>query len=141
MDKEYILSTVEKLLNNPEQLFILSTLTSEGYPDARLMGNICIKTIEEIYFTCQTGSRKIDELIENSKSSVHFTSDAVTVWLYGNATVTREESERRKIWNDKVLSIYHEGVDSPRLTVIQFVPKKIRFRKKTDSYVEFDLNN
>jgi general stress protein 26 len=97
------------------------------------------KTIKEIYFTCQTGSRKTDEMVKNSKSSVYFTSDLVTVWLYGDASVTRDEGVRKKIWNDNMLRIYTEGVDSPRLTIIRFVPKKIRIGEGMGGYGEFDL--
>ena len=140
MEKDAAISLIEKLMTNPEQTFILSTLTDDGYPDSRLMGNICQKSINEVYFTCQTGSRKTDELLNNPKSSVYFTVDnATTVWLYGDASVTREEGVRKKIWNDRMLRIYSDGVDSPRLTVIRFVPKKIRIREKMSAYVEFDL--
>ncbi|HEY5466951.1 MAG TPA: pyridoxamine 5'-phosphate oxidase family protein [Clostridia bacterium] len=138
-NRDAILSKVESMLNAPEQTFVLSTLTEDGYPDAGLMGNICDKSLTEIYFTCQVGTRKTDEILKNPKSSVYFTADAVTVWLYGDATVTTEETVRRKIWNSRVLRIYPEGVDSPRLAVIRFVPGKLRFREKSVGYIEFDL--
>jgi len=140
MDKETAVSIAEKLMKNPEQTFVLSTFTDDGYPDSRIMSNLCDKkTIKEIYFTCQTGSRKTDEMIKNSKSSVYFTLDTVTVWLYGDATVTRDEDVRKKIWNDGMLSIYTEGADSPRLTAIRFVPQKIRVGERMSGYSEFDL--
>lgn len=139
MDKHEILSTVERMLNDSDQLFVLSTLTQDGYPDSRIMGNLCDKSIHEIYFTCPTGTRKIDELAENPKASVYFNSGAVTVWLYGTATTTRDADARKKIWNDRVQSIYPEGVDSPRLNVVLFLPQKIRFRERTGEYIEFEL--
>ena len=139
MDKTTILTTVEKLLNKPDQTFILSTLTSDGYPDSRLMGNICEKSIEEVYFTCQTGSRKTIEIAQNAKCSVYFTCDTVTVWLYGEATVTTDADVRKKIWNDRMLRIYSAGVDSPNLTVIRFVPAKLRYREQMSGYIELDL--
>ena len=138
-DKDTIIAIIEKQFKHPEQQFVLSTMTADGFPDARLMGNICQKSMQEVYFTCQTGSRKTEEILHNSKSSVYFTFDGTTVWLYGHATVTRDESERSKIWNDRMLHIYKEGVDSPRLTVIKIVPTKIRFRAKTTNYIEIDL--
>ena len=140
MEKDTAISLIEKLMANPDQTFILSTLTDDGYPDSRLMGNICQKTIKEVYFTCQTGSRKTDEILNNPKSSVYFTIDhKTTVWLYGDASVTREEGVRKKVWNDRMLQIYSDGVDSPRLTVIRFVPKKVRISERMTPYFEFDL--
>lgn len=139
MDKNEILSTVERLMNDPKQTFVLSTLTRDGYPDSRLMGNICEKTIREVYFTCRAGTRKIEEMVEDPKASVYFTSGPVTVWLYGTASATKDANARRKIWNDRMLSIYSEGVDSPQLTVICFLPQRIRFREKAGEYIEFEL--
>lgn len=126
-------------MNNPEQIFVLSTLTKDGYPDSRLMGNICDKTIETVYFTCKTGTRKIDEIAQNPKASLYFTLKDTTVWLYGTASITRDKDIREKIWNDRMLRIYSEGVDSPRLTVIIFKTKKIRYRENNGGYCEFDL--
>ncbi len=122
-------------------MFVLSTLTQDGFPDSRLMGNICEKSLAEVFFTCRTGTRKIEEMAENPKVSVYFTSGPVTVWLYGTATTTRDLNVRKKIWNDRMLSIYGEGVESPRLTVIRFLPQKIRFRGEAKEYIEFDLES
>lgn len=139
LDKINILSTVQTLLNNPSQTFVLSTVTADGYPDSRLMGNICDKSLQEVVFTCQTGTRKTEEIAANAKSSVYFFTDAVSIWLYGEATVTRDEEVRKRIWNDRMLRIYSNGVDSPNLTVILFVPGRIRYREGRNDYVEFDL--
>ncbi len=138
MDKTEILHEIDTLMENPEQLFVLSTLTADGYPDSRIMGNICNKTVDEMFFTCQTGTRKIEELQHNEKASVYFTSGGVTVWMYGTATTTRDEETRKRIWDDRMLQIY-EGPESPRLTVIELKLKRLRYRKGRDTYIEFDL--
>jgi general stress protein 26 len=139
MNKEAAVSLAEKLMKNPDQNFVLSTLTTDGYPDSRLMGNICDKSVKEIYFTCRKGTRKIEEIEKNAKASVYFTSGDITVWIYGDATVTRDEAERKKIWNDRMLRIYSAGVDSPELTVIRFLPKKLRICERPRGYDEFEL--
>jgi general stress protein 26 len=139
MNKEAAVSLAEKLMKNPDQNFVLSTLTTDGYPDSRLMGNICDKSVKEIYFTCRKGTRKIEEIEKNAKASVYFTSGDVTVWIYGDATVTRDEAERKKIWNDRMLRIYSAGVDSPELTVIRFLSKKLRICERPRGYDEFEL--
>ena len=139
MDKESIIKLIEERFKEPKQQFVLSTLTVDGYPDSRLMGNVCDKTIDEVYFTCQTGSRKLEELQNDAKASVYFTFAGTTVWLYGNASFTRDEAVRKKIWNERLLRIYPEGIDSPRLTVIRFATKKVRFSNKRNEYIEFDL--
>jgi general stress protein 26 len=141
LNKNEILSAIEKLLNDPEQNFVLSTLTADGYPDSRLMGNICDKSLQEIWFSCQTGTRKTDKIAANLKSSVYFTSDSITVWLYGEASVTRDEAIRHRVWNERMLRIYPNGADSPNLTIILFVPKKVRFRERPGDYLEFELQD
>ena len=138
MNQTEILHEIDTLMENPEQIFILSTLTADGYPDSRLMGNICRKTAGEMIFTCQTGTRKIEELQHNEKASVYFTSGDVTVWMYGTAAATRDEETRKRIWDDRMFRVY-EGPDSPRLTVIVLRTKRIRYRKGKDAYIEFDL--
>lgn len=139
MTKEDAIAAIEARFSDDGQQFILATLTDDGYPDARIMGNICEKTMQEVYFTCRAGTRKIGELIKNPKSSVYFTKDGQTFWLYGEASVTKDESVRRHIWNDRMLPIYSEGPDSPLLTVIRFIPKKVRCLSRTDGYTEFSL--
>lgn len=139
MNKDEIIAIIEKQFKDPDQTFVLSTLSLDGYPDSRLMGNICDKKINEVYFTCQTGSRKIDEIAGNQKSSVYFTFGPNTAWLYGDCITTRDQNERKKIWNDRMLRIYKNGPDSPNMTVIKFTAKKIRFRTDGLDYIEFDL--
>ncbi len=139
MEKSDILALAQRMLDDPKQTFILGTLTEDGYPDARLMGNICGKTLSEVYFTCPTGTRKIDELSGNPKSCLYFTSGEGTVWLYGEATATRDPAVRERVWDERMRGIYPEGPESPRLVIIRFVPERLRYRDRTSGYAEFDL--
>ena len=139
MDREALLCEMENRLKDPEQMFILSTLTSDGYPDARLMGNICGKTAREVFFTCRAGTRKIGEIAENPRSCVYFTCGDETFWLYGESSASAQRELRHGIWNERMRPVYPGGADSPDLTVIRFVPKKVRYRGKTGGYAEFSL--
>lgn len=139
MERDIILAKVDRLLKNPEQIFILSTLNDNGYPDARLMGNICGKTIHELYFSSRARTHKVGQIVQSSKSSVYFNAGNIIVWLYGDAFVTADESIRKRVWNNRMLLFYPDGVNSPELRIIRFVPQKIRYCENIGEYIEFDL--
>ncbi len=138
-ERKEIMTFIETQLNDPKQTFILSTLTADGYPDSRIMGNICDKSLDEVYFTCKKGTRKIEELAHNTRASVYFTFGEKTAWLYGEAVCTQDEKVRMQLWNDRMLPIYPNGAGSPELTIIKFTTKRIRFRSGRSDYVEFEV--
>lgn len=140
MEEQEARSAMQRSFDDPEQLFILSTLAADGYPDARLMGNICAKTLRCVYFTCRAGTRKIGEIGRDPRACVTFASGSGTFWLYGDAGTTTAPEVRRQIWDERMRSIYPQGPDSPNLTVVRFIPKRARVLEAPGSdYLEFDL--
>jgi general stress protein 26 len=142
MEKEQAIAVAEGMLQRVPTL-VLATIGENGFPDARTMRkNAMNKTLDTIYFTTQTGSRKTAELAKNSKVCVHYYESGekgnTCICLEGEAEVTRDKSVREKLWTEASLRVYPEGVDDPRFTVIIVKPRKLRIASGRDSF-EFTL--
>ncbi|NLM21926.1 MAG: pyridoxamine 5'-phosphate oxidase family protein [Peptococcaceae bacterium] len=142
MEKAQAIAIAEDMLQRVSTL-VLATIGENGFPSARTMRkNAMNKSLETIYFTTQTGSRKTKELAKNNKVSVHYYESGekghTCVFLEGEAQVTRDKSVREKLWTERSLRVYPEGVDDPRYTVIIVKPQKLRLAMGKDSF-EFSL--
>ncbi|MCR4434848.1 MAG: pyridoxamine 5'-phosphate oxidase family protein [Clostridiales bacterium] len=140
MEKLQAIAKAEELISKVRTL-VLATQGLDGYPSARIMMNAGNKSINPVYFTCQTGSRKTQEIQKNNKASVYYVAEdnSVNVWLEGEAEVTRDKALREKLWQDYSPHVYPEGVDDPRYTVVVFTPRRLRVSMARE-VSEFELN-
>ena len=142
MEKAQAIATAEEILQRVSTL-VLATIGENGFPNARTMRKHAMnKSLETIYFTTETGSRKTKELTNNNKVCVHYYETGekghMCIFLEGEALVTRDKSVREKLWTETSLRRYPQGVDDPNYTVIIEKPQKLRLAMGKDSF-EFSL--
>lgn len=141
MEKNEAIAKAEDLLKQVKTI-VLATQSEDGYPSPRIMmKNDKNTSVNTVYITTQTGSRKTKELEANSKTAVYYVAEdnSMNVWLTGEAIVTRDKEIREKLWTDYSPRVYPGGVDDPKYTVIVFTPKKLRVRTPGKEIFEYEL--
>ena len=120
---------VEKLIDEAAAILITS-IDEDGYPNTRAMLSIRKREgLKQLYFTTNTSSQKVKQLLNNPKSCVYIynASNYVGAMLIGTTEVLQDEMSRKLIWRAGDEIYYSKGVCDPDYCVLKFTTKKIRF--------------
>jgi general stress protein 26 len=140
MDKELIDKGLE--LIKKSSAAYLTSIDSEGFPSTRAMLNLKnSKQFPELdgfmkkyakkftlFFTTNTSSAKIKQLLSNPKVSVYY-CDTKT-WhgfmCQGNIEIVKDKKIKDAIWLDNWTMYYPEGKDSEDYTILKLEPSYIK---------------
>lgn len=122
-------ATVEKLIDNASTA-IITTIDEDGFPNTRAMLAVRKRVdLKHFYFTTNTSSQKVKQLLNNPKSCIYIydSSSFVGAMLIGNAEVLTDEESRKLIWQAGDEQYYSKGVNDPDYAVIKFTANKLRY--------------
>ena len=149
MDKSFINKGIE-LIKNAETAY-LTTIDSNGFPSTRAMLNL--KNSKQypllidfmtkydndltLFFTTNTSSAKIKQIIANAKVSVYY-CDTKT-WhgfmCQGLIEIVKDKAIKDAIWLDDWIMYYPEGKDSEDYTILKLKPSYVK------SYFQFNQSD
>lgn len=117
--------TILSIIRTAESV-ALSTIDSDGAPSTRAMLNLPDNTLEEIWFTTNTSSRKVEQIKKNSQGSAYFCLPMKWkgVLLKGTLTVVESLETKHEIWRPNWSIYYPIGVEDPDFTLLRLQPKK-----------------
>lgn len=124
-----IKEVVEKLIDDAASILI-TTIDEEGFPQTRAMLAIRKREgLNHLYFTTNTSSQKVKQLLNNPKSCVYIynAGNFIGAMLIGTTEVLQDEISRKLIWRTGDEIYYPKGVCDPDYCVLKFTPKKLRF--------------
>ncbi|MFH0733023.1 MAG: pyridoxamine 5'-phosphate oxidase family protein [bacterium] len=145
MNNLEVLKQGKELIEKADAVF-LTTIDVNGYPSTRAMLNLrnkkqfpgLISFFEkvkdtEIYFTTNTSSTKIKEILFDQNVSAYF-CDANS-WLgmmyQGKIEIVKDKNIKNAIWQDNWDMYYPGGKDSDDYAILKLEPKLIK------SYYQF----
>ena len=146
MDKSFINKGIE-LIKNAETAY-LTTIDSNGFPSTRamlnlknskqypLLANFMAKYDSDLtlFFTTNTSSAKIKQIIANEKVSVYY-CDPKT-WhgfmCQGLIEIIKDKAIKEAIWLDEWTMYYPEGKDSEDYAILKLKPSYVK------SYFQFN---
>ena len=120
----------------------LSTIDSDGFPSTRAMFNLInskqfpklvdfLSRYESdltLFFTTNTSSVKIKQIISNAKASVYY-CDPKT-WhgfmCQGEIEIVKDRNIKDAIWHEEWVMYYPEGKNSDDYTVLKLKPRYIK---------------
>ena len=128
MTKEQVIEFIKK-----RNVSFISTVDEDGFPAMRAMlqprkieGNI-------IWFSTNTSSNKVKELIKQPKSCVYFYCKGpyfyTGVLLRGTATVLQDQASKNMLWLQGDTMFYKQGVTDPDYCVLRFVAQDARVHR------------
>ncbi|MHC4641357.1 MAG: pyridoxamine 5'-phosphate oxidase family protein [Planctomycetota bacterium] len=138
MEEQEIRQVCLKLMETADAAY-LSTISDDGYPHTRMMGNLrneqqC-KVAKElfaghdedflIYMLTGHSSDKMRQIRANSKVSVYFCNAAEfhTLLLTGNAEEIDDPDLKKRIWQDEWKIHWPGGPEDPEFIMLKLLPE------------------
>lgn len=113
------------IIKTAESVF-LSTIDSDGAPVTRAMLNLPDNSLEKIWFTTNTSSRKVKQIQKNEQGSAYFCLPMKWkgVLLQGTVSVVESLEMKHQIWQPNWSIYYPIGVEDPDFTLLLLQPEK-----------------
>ncbi len=126
MDKTKIFQFISK-----QKTAFLASVNEQGYPVIRAM--LAPRRIEgnEMYFSTNTSSKKIQQFLANNKACVYFYERGrfkyQGVSITGEMTVCTDQETKKSIWQFGDTLYYKKGVTDPDYCVLKFTCKSAEY--------------
>ena len=126
MKKEKLFKFIKK-----QKTAFISSVDEKGYPVTRAM--LCPREIDgnDIYFSTNTSSKKVEQYLANNKACVYFYKRGrfkyQGVTIKGTMQVCTDQESKNKIWRigDKIF--YKQGVTDPDYCVLKFTAQEAEY--------------
>ncbi len=134
MTKEKIFEFIKK-----QKVAFISSVDGKGYPVTRAMLSPREIDGNDIYFSTNTSSKKVEQYLANNKACVYFYKKGILkyqgVTILGTMQVCTDQATKDKIWRfgDKIF--YKQGVTDPDYCVLKFTAQEAEY------YCDFKIEN
>ncbi|TYQ15872.1 UNVERIFIED_CONTAM: general stress protein 26 [Acetivibrio alkalicellulosi] len=125
MEKELGISKGLNLINR-STFAMLGSNGEEGYPNIKAMYRMENNGINEIWFSTNTSSKRVCQLLNNPKACVYFADleNFEGLMLVGKIEVLQDDKSRKRLWRDGCEKYYPLGVKDPDYSVLRFTAHK-----------------
>ena len=123
---EKAIAKVKELVGKAQSCFFRTAAATNGSSRARPMSVQQVDDAGNLWFLSADDSHKNEELSRNSSVQLYFQGSPHSgfLMLSGEASVSRDKTKIKELWEPIVKTWFTEGVDDPRITVIKFVPSE-----------------
>lgn len=121
MQKEEAIREALTLANRSE-IAMLGTNGDNGYPNIKAMIKMENEGLNRIWFSTNTSSKRVDQLVRNSKACVYFVDfkQWMGLMLVGDVELLQDMESRQRLWRDGNEKYYPLGVTDPDYSVLRF---------------------
>jgi general stress protein 26 len=140
MDKDFVKKGIE-LIKKADAAY-LTTIDTKGFPSTRAMFNLrngkqFPKLVDfmtqfdagfTLFFTTNTSSAKIKQIINNPKVSVYYCDTEIYhgFMCQGEIEILMDKSIKNTIWHDEWKMYYPDGKDSEDYTILRLEPSYVK---------------
>jgi len=120
---------------------LLGTNGEDGFPNIKAMMNAKHEGIRKIWFSTNTSSKRVQQLIRDNRACVYFVDekDFKGLMLTGTIQILNDLESRQMLWNDGDERYYPLGVEDPDYTVLCFRAQKGNYYHKLKN-ITFDID-
>ena len=124
MQKEEAINEALALANRSE-IAMLGTNGENGYPNIKAMIKMENEGLNTIWFSTNTSSKRVGQLVRNSKTCVYFVDfdQWSGLMLVGDVELLQDMESRQRLWRDGFEKYYPLGVTDPDYSVMRFTAK------------------
>lgn len=117
---------VKEVVGRAQSCFFCTERSSGESTGARPMSVQQVDDQGSLWFLSADDSHKNEELSANPTVTLYFQGSPHSDFLYlkGRATVSRDKEKIKELWKFVIKTWFTEGVDDPRITVIQVAPQE-----------------
>jgi general stress protein 26 len=101
---------------------MLGTNGDNGYPNIKAMIKMENEGLNRIWFSTNTSSKRVGQLVQNSKVCVYFVDfeQWKGLMLVGDVEVLQDAESRQRLWREGFEKYYPLGVTDPDYSVLRF---------------------
>ncbi len=112
-------------LANRSGIAMLGTNGDNAYPNIKAMIKAQNEGLNRIWFSTNTSSQRVSQLVRNSKACVYFVDleQWMGLMLVGEVEVLQDMESREHLWCDGMEKYYPLGVTDPDYCVLRFTPR------------------
>jgi general stress protein 26 len=109
-------------LASRSDIAMLGTNGDNGYPNIKAMIKMENEGLNRIWFSTNTSSKRVGQLIRNSKACVYFVDfeQWMGLILVGDVEVLQDMESRQRLWREGFERYYPLGVTDPDYSVLRF---------------------
>ena len=124
LDGSEAIGKIRELVEKAGTCFFCTNVAMGGSGGARPMSVQKIDQAGHLWFLSPSDSHKNRELVLTSAVTLYFQGSAHSDFLLlnGEATVSRDKEKIKELWEPILKTWFTEGIDDPRITVIEVVP-------------------
>ncbi len=122
---EDAIAKIRELVDKAQTCFFCTAETMEGSSGTRPMSVQQVDDAGHLWFLSANDSHKNEELQRDPNVTLYFQGSAHSDFLVlkGTASITRDKAKIKELWEPIVKTWFTEGVDDPRITALEFVPR------------------
>lgn len=115
---------VQELVKKAGTCFFCTSIETGKSFETRPMAPQTVDDNGDIWFLSAKDSHKNLELEENPKAQLLFQGGSYSSFLslYGSVRISQDKAKIEELWDPSIKTWFTEGVDDPRITVLQFTP-------------------
>jgi general stress protein 26 len=109
-------------LANRSGIAMLGTNGDKGYPNIKAMIKMENEGLNRIWFSTNTSSKRVSQLLRNSKTCVYFVDleQWMGLMLVGDVEVLQDIESKQRLWREGFEKYYPLGVTDPDYCVLRF---------------------
>lgn len=109
-------------LASRSSIVMLGTNGDNGYPNIKAMIKMENEGLNRIWFSTNTSSKRLGQLVRNSKACVYFVDfeQWMGLMLVGDVEVLQDRESRQRLWREGFEKYYPSGVTDPDYSVLRF---------------------
>jgi general stress protein 26 len=109
-------------LASRSDIAMLGTNGDNGYPNIKAMIKMENEGLNRIWFSTNTSSKRVGQLIRNSKACFYFVDfeQWMGLILVGDVEVLQDMESRQRLWREGFEKYYPLGVTDPDYSVLRF---------------------
>ncbi len=118
------ISKIQELIHKSPTCFFVTAEGIQGPHGARPMSVQKVDDAGNLWFLSADDSHKNLEVAADPAVKLYFQGSAHSDFLLinGKATISRDKTKIKELWEPIIKTWFTEGVDDPRITVIQVTP-------------------
>jgi len=124
MEKEEALKEALALAERTA-IAMLGTNGDHGYPNIKAMIKMEIEGLKTVWFSTNTSSQRIPQLLRNPKACVYFVDHEQWkgLMLVGDIEVLEDDDSKQRLWREGYERYYPSGVSDPDYSVLRFTAR------------------
>lgn len=109
-------------LTKRSDIAMLGTNGDDGYPNIKAMIKMEHEGLKRIWFSTNTSSKRVAQLLRNSKACVYFVDfeQWMGLMLVGDVEVLQDMESKQRLWREGYEKYYPLGVKDPDYSVLRF---------------------